>query len=174
MSIFEPDLFTYLNYRQYLKDWLEYRNGRPSGAQLAQRVGWSRSQFTNILNGRRKLTREKANRICDRLELDSDEREYFLLLTHLNNHILEEEQRLALLPRIQELRRAQMATNPTNRTLTTAVPSSVVPQIQYELTQFLSRIHEICGKTQASADLLVEVNVRFDPLTWEIKSSEAE
>ncbi|WP_413290992.1 TIGR02147 family protein [Bdellovibrio sp. HCB337] len=83
-KITKPDLKTYLNIHDYLKDLYEFRKGTEPGFSYevwAYELGLSnRSFLRQIIVGRRALTNQTSKVICDHLNLDSVEREYFNLL----------------------------------------------------------------------------------------------
>ena len=74
----EVELYAYLDYRSFLKDWLAERAGRPSLRTLAGRLGCSPALLSGIVNGHRDLDDARGEGLCRALELDQQRRHYFL------------------------------------------------------------------------------------------------
>lgn len=101
-----PDVFGYLDYRVYLKDWYEARKRREKGfsyRMLAREVGYrSHAFFSLVIQRRSNISMEVAMGFADCIGLKGREREYFLLLVSCNQ---EESpaKRATLFRRLQEL-----------------------------------------------------------------------
>jgi uncharacterized protein (TIGR02147 family) len=80
----KPDIKTYLNIHDYLKDLYEHRKkteAKFSYESWVQELGLSNKSFLRqIIVGRRALTETTSKIICKHLNFDSVEREYFNLL----------------------------------------------------------------------------------------------
>jgi len=83
-----PNVFGYLDYRLFLKDWYEaYKRSHPrfSYRALAQKVGYrSHGFFTQVLGNKSNVSVETAMNFADAIGLRKREREYFLLLVRHN------------------------------------------------------------------------------------------
>jgi len=80
-------LFQHQNYRHYLRDVLTSRvtsNRAYSLRAFARDIGLAPSTMTEILNGKRNLSAEKAFQVAQNLRLQNEETEYFCLLVQLN------------------------------------------------------------------------------------------
>lgn len=94
-----PDVFDYSDYRRFLADWMTHRKG--VDANYSYRV-FSRSVdskdsglFINVVEGRRGLRPEKADRWAEALGLTGDEAECFRLLVRFNESSEPDERSLA-------------------------------------------------------------------------------
>ncbi|MBN1757344.1 MAG: TIGR02147 family protein [Chitinispirillaceae bacterium] len=92
------DIFTYTDYRHYLKDYCrEIRKEKPcfSYRYLAQKTGLKSSGYISwVINGKRTLSPELAAKICTVLKLGKRQTEYFLLLVqHNQSKSVDEKQR---------------------------------------------------------------------------------
>jgi len=83
-----PNVFGYLDYRAFLKDWYKaYKSAHPrfSYRALAQKVGYrSHGFFTQVLGDKSNVSVETAMNFADAIGLRKREREYFLLLVRHN------------------------------------------------------------------------------------------
>jgi uncharacterized protein (TIGR02147 family) len=86
-----PNVFGYLDYRVYLKDWYKaYKRSHPrfSYRALAQKVGYrSHGFFTQVLSNNSNVSVETAMNFADAIGFRKREREYFLLLVRYNQEI---------------------------------------------------------------------------------------
>lgn len=73
-----PSIYEYLDYRAYLRDWLQFRDGHPSARALARRLKCSPSMLSSVMAGTRDLARPLAERLADGMALVQEERAYFL------------------------------------------------------------------------------------------------
>ena len=75
------DIYTYTNYREYLKDYFEHRKSSDpkfSHRYLARRVGLSSPNFIMlVIQGKRNLTRSLAFKLSQEFEHTDRERDYF-------------------------------------------------------------------------------------------------
>jgi uncharacterized protein (TIGR02147 family) len=101
-----PDVFGYLDYRVYLKDWYDARKRREKGFSyriLAREVGYrSHAFFTLVIQRRSNISMEVAMGFAGCIGLEGRGREYFLLLVACNQ---EESpaKRQTMFRRLQEL-----------------------------------------------------------------------
>lgn len=84
-----PDIYSYVNYREYLEDYRLARKKWDDGFthtyicfKLGQRG--SRTLYNNIVKGRKNLTSEFINRLVSLLELNEAESAYFRILVLYN------------------------------------------------------------------------------------------
>lgn len=74
-------LFQYADYRDYLRDYIELKKAQNSSISyryLAQRAGINSSSFyTQVLKGKRNLTKDTATKTIKALKLTGDEATYF-------------------------------------------------------------------------------------------------
>ncbi len=103
-SAVKPEIFRYLDYREYLKDTLRFlaeTDRKYSQRWLAQKAGWKSPQlFSMILKGQRKLSIEHAQLLSFGLKLTPKEEEYLLILVELETAAQSEKQ-LEILDRIR-------------------------------------------------------------------------
>lgn len=82
------DIYTYNNYRDYLRDEYQTRKTSPRGFSyraFAKRCGFSSPNFIKlVIDGQRKLSDSSAGRIAEFLQLTGRRREYFLALVQFN------------------------------------------------------------------------------------------
>lgn len=85
MSI-NKELFQYLDYRAYIKDWIEQqpKQGRGQRAALAEKMQSPISHISQVLSGVSNLTPEQAEEANDYFHHDNLECEYFSLLVQLS------------------------------------------------------------------------------------------
>lgn len=79
----KPDLFGYHDYRQFLKDWVEYRHEADSKISLrylASQAGLSCAYLPSVLNGKRRLTKKAMALLQPHLGLPAREWEVFQLM----------------------------------------------------------------------------------------------
>lgn len=90
-SVVLPNVFGYLDYRAFLKDWYKtYKAAHPrfSYRALALKVGYrSHGFFTQVLDNKSNVSVETAMNFAEALGLRKREREYFLLLVRHNQEI---------------------------------------------------------------------------------------
>lgn len=97
-------IFEHTNYRSYLKEVLvEKIRSNPSYSLRAfsTQVGLSASMLSEVLNGKKKLSTEKAALVANRLKLKNKEEYYFLDLVQLDN-VQDIKQREQIISRIKE------------------------------------------------------------------------
>jgi len=91
------DVFGYLDYRAYLKDWYQaYKGAHPrfSYRVLADKVGFrSPSFFTLILQSKSNISVEMGQNFAEAIGLNRRETEYFLLLVRYNQEELPSQRR---------------------------------------------------------------------------------
>lgn len=101
-----PDIFGYLDYRVYLKDWYEARKRLQKGFSyrvLAREVGYrSHAFFSLVIQRRSNISMEVAMGFADCIGLKGREREYFLLMVSCNQEE-SPSKRQAMFKRLQEL-----------------------------------------------------------------------
>lgn len=71
-------IYDYTDYRKYLKDWFEERQGRPSVRGFAKKVDCSPSLLSSVMNGSRDLAAPLAEKVVLAMGLDPDEKGFFL------------------------------------------------------------------------------------------------
>lgn len=83
-----PDIFSYYDYRQYLKDLVAYERKRCpvfSNRYIVQKAGFkSPTALKHVIDGKRNLSLESANRFASALKIEGIKRHYFLTLVLFN------------------------------------------------------------------------------------------
>jgi uncharacterized protein (TIGR02147 family) len=83
-----PNLFEYLDYRKFLRDWFVAKkelNRRFSHRAFARRAGQrSPSTLSDVMEGRRNLTQSTTESFCKALAFTAEENSFFTLLVHLD------------------------------------------------------------------------------------------
>jgi len=79
----DPPLYAFLDFRNFLRAWLDLRAGKPSVRGLARKLECSPSMLSSVLNGSRDLSASVAERLVELLALDEAERDYFKLLVEV-------------------------------------------------------------------------------------------
>lgn len=83
-----PDVFAYLDYRAFLRDWYRSKkeeNPRFSYRLLARKVGYSSAGFfTLILQDKTNISLSMADSFAEAIKLKKKEREFFLALVNFN------------------------------------------------------------------------------------------
>lgn len=82
-----PDVYRYLDYRAYLKDWLAHQRASRSGLTLrglAEASKLAPGYLSMVISGRRPLTENALARIIGHLGLTASERSYFENLVKLD------------------------------------------------------------------------------------------
>lgn len=91
MSTEPPDLYAYLDYRAFLRDWLKANHPRLSQRRFATRVECSPSLITAIGKGERDIARPLASAMAREMKLDPEATAYWHdLVTHEQAENLEE------------------------------------------------------------------------------------
>lgn len=102
-----PNVFGYLDYRAYLKDWYKaYKAAHPrfSYRALALKVGYrSHGFFTQVLDNKSNVSVETAMNFADAIGLRKRERDYFLLLVRYNQET-QSSQRAKLFARLAQFK----------------------------------------------------------------------
>jgi len=84
----KPDIYSYFDYRIFLKDLFEYRKSRSdvfSHRSIIAKAGFkSPNMLKNVMDGRRHLSPEAAGKFSRAFKLNTSENEYFLLLVRFN------------------------------------------------------------------------------------------
>ncbi|MFW5968150.1 MAG: TIGR02147 family protein [Persicimonas sp.] len=81
MSTWKPNIFEYLDYREYLRDY--YRAGKENLSQfshryLARKAGFSSPNFFKlVMDGDRNLSSASVDKFAKALELDEEEKRFF-------------------------------------------------------------------------------------------------
>lgn len=93
-----PDLFTYIDYRKFLKDYYEEQKSKDakfSHRYFTMKVGFSSSgYFSDVLAGKKNLSGGFMLKFAKALKLGKDEEEYFINLVSFNQaKTLEEKNR---------------------------------------------------------------------------------
>ncbi|MBK8804575.1 MAG: TIGR02147 family protein [Fibrobacteres bacterium] len=102
-----PDVFTYNDYRAFLRDWYEWKKGvnpRFSYRLLADKVGFkSAGFFTQLLQGKTTMSLDLSHRFAECFGLDRRETEFFVAMVQANQakSLVEEKRQL---DRMMELR----------------------------------------------------------------------
>ncbi len=103
-----PDIFTYYDYRQYLRDLVAYERQRCpvfSNRYIVQKAGFkSPTALKHVIDGKRNLSLESANRFATALKIEGIKRHYFLTLV-LFSQTSSLEEREKYLNELSELRR---------------------------------------------------------------------
>ncbi len=103
-----PDIFEYYDYRKYLLDLVEYERKRTpvfSNRYIVQKAGFkSPTALKHVIDGKRNLSLESANRFATALKIEGIRRHYFLTLV-LFNQTTSLEEREKYLNELLELRR---------------------------------------------------------------------
>jgi uncharacterized protein (TIGR02147 family) len=83
----EP-LYSYTDYRTYLKDYFAYKKAKNNGFSLkiiADRAGFkARDYFLRVMNGTRNLSQSGCFKLSEALQLSQKETEYFINLVAFN------------------------------------------------------------------------------------------
>ena len=94
-----PDIHTYLDFREFLKDWFDTKkqaNPKYSHRLFARKAGLkSPALLANVVSGRRNLTSSSAESFCDAMGLGKVDRRFFHWLVQLDQARTEEEKREA-------------------------------------------------------------------------------
>jgi uncharacterized protein (TIGR02147 family) len=78
-------VYDYLNYRNFLKDWIQAESKKSKGIQtkLAAAAGVSSTLISRILSGSKNLTSEQANEMAEYFGFNDVETRYFILLVEI-------------------------------------------------------------------------------------------
>lgn len=76
------NLYNYLDYRKFVNDWVKAKpkHGRGIYRNIAQSLKISTVVVSQVFSGKRELSMEQALELADFLNLDAQDRKYFLLL----------------------------------------------------------------------------------------------
>ena len=106
----EPDIFSYYNYRSYLNDLVAYRRQCSSvfsHRYIVQKAGFkSPTALKHVIDGKRNLSLEAANKFAVALKIEGIPRHYFLTLVLFNQSTSLDEQE-KYLKELIELKRAE-------------------------------------------------------------------
>jgi uncharacterized protein (TIGR02147 family) len=94
-SILEPDLFTYDNYRIFIRDYLDFQKSHKYGASLrsfSKKAGFSSHSFlTHLIKGERNLSAESIEKMIPALGLSGRQASYFRTLVLYNQSLTAKE-----------------------------------------------------------------------------------
>ncbi len=83
-----PLVYTYLDYRTFLRDYYDFRKGQNRGFShrfFARRAGFSSPSFLKlVIEGKRNLSEEMAERFAEACRLDKAQAAYFCLLVRFD------------------------------------------------------------------------------------------
>jgi len=83
-----PNIFEYYDYRLFLRDLVEYEKNRNpvfSNRYIVQRAGFkSPTALKHVIDGKRNLSLESANKFASALKIEGNKRHYFLTLVLFN------------------------------------------------------------------------------------------
>ena len=106
-----PNIFEYYDYRAYLRDRVSYERDRTpvfSNRYIVQKAGFkSPTALKHVIDGKRNLSLESANRFAGALKIEGIHRHYFLTLV-LFNQALTTEEREKYLNELSELKRTEV------------------------------------------------------------------
>jgi len=104
-----PDIFTYYDYRKYLQDLVAHERKRTpvfTNRYIVQKAGFkSPTALKHVIDGKRNLSLESANKFASALKIEGIKRHYFLTLV-LFNQTGSLEEREKYLNELLELKRA--------------------------------------------------------------------
>jgi uncharacterized protein (TIGR02147 family) len=92
----DPDIFQYLDYRAWIRDWLAARAGRPSLRGFARRAHCSPSLVSAITKGQRDLDTGRAETFAAAMKLDDAQRSHFVALVAMAHDPSRERRQRAL------------------------------------------------------------------------------
>lgn len=105
----EPSIFTYLDYRAYLKDrytYLKTQNSKYSYRYIAKKAGFSSSSSLKlVMDGKRNLSESSIDAFATALKIEGVERKFFTILVKFNQAKLEQDKSLYL-EKLSTLRKA--------------------------------------------------------------------
>ncbi|MBH25154.1 MAG: hypothetical protein CMH57_12015 [Myxococcales bacterium] len=88
MSDWKPDIFEYLDYRDYLKDYYDaakVHNSAFSYRYFSRRAGYSSPNFLKlVMDGQRNLSNDSIDRFAKALKLTGSEHRFFRALVHFD------------------------------------------------------------------------------------------
>ena len=107
-----PSVFSYLDFREYLKAWLGTRQSSTSGytlSRFARKAGCSYSHVRNVFSGDRKLLPPQLDGFIHALRLNSEEAEFFTILVRYQQSpsLLERAQLLQIISGMPKVRNAR-------------------------------------------------------------------
>lgn len=105
-------VFSHLDFREYLKAWLEARQASTPGytlSRFARKAGCSYSHVRNVFSGDRKLLPPQLDGFIHALRLNSDEAEFFTILVRYQQSpsLLERAQLLQIISGMPKVRNAR-------------------------------------------------------------------
>ncbi len=114
MADWKPDIYEYVNYREYLRDF--YEAGKEAGSAvsyryLARKAGFSSPNFFKlVMDGERNISADSVEKFADALDLEGEQRRFFADLVAFNQAESEEArneafERIAARQRFREARR---------------------------------------------------------------------
>lgn len=83
-----PDIYTYQDYRQFLKDWLAYKKASQSGfslRKLSEKAGLSLGYLNMVTSGKRNLSNSKLQSLKPHLGISDLELEFLKKLMSIND-----------------------------------------------------------------------------------------
>jgi uncharacterized protein (TIGR02147 family) len=106
----QPNIFEYYDYREYLRDRVAFERERTpvfSNRYIVQKAGFkSPTALKHVIDGKRNLSLESANKFAGALKIEGIQRHYFLTLV-LFNQASTIEEREKYLNELTELKRSE-------------------------------------------------------------------
>ncbi len=113
----DPDVFQYLDYREFIRDWLAARARHPSLRGFARRAHCSPSLVSAIVSGQRDLDTGRAEVFAAAMQLDDAQRSHLVALVALA-HDPSRERRQRAREEVETTRRFKGAHRVTDATFT--------------------------------------------------------
>jgi hypothetical protein len=155
----EPQLFQYLDYRAYLRDWLASRAGHPSLRAFARRAHCSPALVSSIIAGKRTLHTDRAEVFATAMKLDAAQTSHLVALVVVA-HDPSSDRRQRALDEVLTTRRAERQFGALF-----AVPSQAVPELEARITRFYEETMQLIDATTGPRDCLYHLSAQLYPVT---------
>lgn len=158
----QPNLFNYLDYRHFLRDWLGHakKNYGFSYRVFSRRAGLkSPSLYKMVMDGARDLVEGSLHKFLEGLSLSVKEKEYFATLV-LYNQARTEEHRERYLGRIRALQEGVKATSQEGFRVAVKLSAENEDLIKAKIQEFCDEMTRLFGRRlEAEKEIVVSIMI---------------
>lgn len=159
----QPNLFNYLDYRHFLRDWLQSakKNYGFSYRFFSKRAGLkSPSLYKMVMDGERDLVEGSLHKFLEGLNLSVKEKEYFATLV-LYNQARSDEHRERYLGRLRAIREGEKAAGEQGFRVSLRLAAENEDLIKAKLGEFCDEMTRLFGRRlESDRELVVMLGLK--------------
>ena len=159
-NIEAPNLFNYLDYRHFLRDWLQAAKKQYGFSYrfFSRRAGLkSPSLYKMVMDGDRDLVEGSLHKFLEGLSLSAKEKEYFATLV-LHNQARSQEHKERYLARIRALREAAKERGEEGFRVALRLTAENADLIKAKINEFCEELTRLFGRRlESDRELVIEI-----------------